>query len=816
MSKGPRFSVGRDILLIVTVAIASAAVALWLVSARGIGDVGEFAASVNERNIGMLASQYLARSVRERAERYDVLFRSAQGQVESAAGMAALLLARADADAATSSALDTFAYDAHKGIFHNGAASRVSCAYWGGPILDSGIRDRIATLSLLDPLLESATLRLPCVAGAWILLESGILRYSPNIQLAERMPPVANFDYRDDHCYRIAHPDANPKGRTVWSEPYVDTVGQGLVVTVASPIHAGNGAFLGVAGMEFSLDGMVAEILRSSANWDDFGLLVDAAGRVLGVSSGRADLLGLDVERPQTLVPGAPLNVWLAQSHEPDVRAIAQDLRTPGSGVRTIVLRGERHLVAFHHMASTGWNYATVVPEATLLSSVTVTRAAMAETVRAALARHLLLAVGVGALTLALLLVFVGRRVLAPVRRLSAATKAVAAGDLESRITGFRDDEFGQLAQAFNAMTRDLGRSRDMLARAEAGYRSIFENAVEGIYQTSADGRFLSANPALANILGYDSPEQLVREVNHVGLQIYVDPADRDCFLERMRSGADFFCFEARLRRRDGAHIWARWHGRSILGPDGEIESFTGLLEDVTERRMAEERIHALNRELLLAQEHERKLVALHLHDNVAQNLSFLKIQALLIAESADGSDCDMDDFLRVLSETIDAVRNMAYELRPSGLDELGLARALELYCNEFAERSDVEVDFSAAGIEETGITSEMSIHSFRIVQEALRNVERHSGAGRVQVKLVASHPNLIMRIRDDGCGFDAEAQLKVAARSRRMGLQGMRERARLMGGDLRIVAGTGRGTSIVVECPLSGAWAPAAGQCAV
>lgn len=126
------------------------------------------------------------------------------------------------------------------------------------------------------------------------------------------------------------------------------------------------------------------------------------------------------------------------------------------------------------------------------------------------------------------------------------------------------------------------------LAQAERQYRSIFENAVEGIFQSTPQGNYQTVNPMLARIYGYESPEALVSEVQDVGAQLYVDPADRQRFVDLMQRDGLVRGFEAQVRRKDGQVIWVTEYARAVYGPGGEIVSYEGTVQDITERKQTE------------------------------------------------------------------------------------------------------------------------------------------------------------------------------------------------------------------------------------
>jgi len=136
------------------------------------------------------------------------------------------------------------------------------------------------------------------------------------------------------------------------------------------------------------------------------------------------------------------------------------------------------------------------------------------------------------------------------------------------------------------------------LAKTESKYRSIFENAVEGIFQSTPEGKYRTVNPMLARIYGYDSPEELVREIQNVGEQLYVNPQDRALFVKIMEQDGLVRGFEAQVRRKDGRIIWIAEYARAIYGKDGEIVSYKNTVQDITDRKRAEANL--CNRDRLL------------------------------------------------------------------------------------------------------------------------------------------------------------------------------------------------------------------------
>ena len=163
----------------------------------------------------------------------------------------------------------------------------------------------------------------------------------------------------------------------------------------------------------------------------------------------------------------------------------------------------------------------------------------------------------------------------------------------------------------------------------------------------------------------------------------------------------------------------------------------------------------------------------------------------------------EIADISKALHNCINTVRNLAYYLRPSCLDDLGIIEALSQYCEDFSQNNGLNVDFSAVGMENLKLDFDTEIHLYRLIQEGLNNINRHADAAQSNIRLLAAFPNIILRIEDDGRGFDVRQRLALAQQEKRMGLRSMEERVNLLGGGMKIHSQPSRGTRIFIEVPL-------------
>ena len=232
------------------------------------------------------------------------------------------------------------------------------------------------------------------------------------------------------------------------------------------------------------------------------------------------------------------------------------------------------------------------------------------------------------------------------------------------------------------------------------------------------------------------------------------------------------------------------------------------LKRQIQERKRAENLVLNLSQMLMQAQEQERQMISCELHDSIAQNLSTLKIGCELIFDDQPSVyhelKMKMAKYSDLIDQTIESVRNLAYDLRPPVLDEMGLVRALEIYCEEFSKNNGLKVEFQSAGIHKLTFDSNTEIHLYRLVQEGLNNIRKHAHATRATIKMVGASPNIILRIQDDGKGFDVKARQLKSDKEKRMGLQSMRERVKLLQGRMTIQSRPMKGTRILITYPFN------------
>lgn len=371
-------------------------------------------------------------------------------------------------------------------------------------------------------------------------------------------------------------------------------------------------------------------------------------------------------------------------------------------------------------------------------------------------------------------------------------------------------------------MERVLGKrdnsERDLIALlrdSEARYRALAELSPDAVW-VDYRGRIVYANASAARVMAADDAEALIG-IRAIDVVI---PADRSIIAERinhmLEHGGRVGVVETRWRRLDGVIVdvesaasripWARGSGIQVVFRDvTERTRADAALRESEARDRTAEREEARHR-LVAAEEEERRRLARELHDEAGQHLTALGLGIEALSHvTHPGSEIDRRaGQLRKLAQALATdIHSVATRLRPRALDDFGLEAAIAANVDEWVATTGIQVDVHT----HLGgrLTSIIESSAYRIVQEALTNIARHSGATFASVILERREGSLVVVVEDNGRGFDATALERRAVRSANsLGLRGIRERAELLDGTLDIESFPGKGTTLYVRVPLT------------
>lgn len=343
------------------------------------------------------------------------------------------------------------------------------------------------------------------------------------------------------------------------------------------------------------------------------------------------------------------------------------------------------------------------------------------------------------------------------------------------------------------------------LQKSELFYRNLISNSLDGIIMTNAEGVITYSGPSVTHVSGFKPENLLGRYVLE-----FVHPDDKDqakkAFVEEASREDRGNYFEFRILNAQGNWIWMSLRAHNLLN-DPVFKSMVIYFSDITERRKLSQQLidqeiqkqKLLTEATITGQEKERQQIGKELHDNINQHLTTARLYLEVANEKATG---EMQELIRLslknISGMIKEIRTLSQSLVPPTLGDIGLVESIQELCDSLKRAHTFSIDFVSRHFEESAVTENMKLMLFRIIQEQINNIIRHSHATEVHIKLQSDAESVILFIQDNGTGFDQEKTRKG------MGLNNIASRAVLLGGKADIKAEPGQGCILTIELPLS------------
>jgi PAS domain S-box-containing protein len=341
----------------------------------------------------------------------------------------------------------------------------------------------------------------------------------------------------------------------------------------------------------------------------------------------------------------------------------------------------------------------------------------------------------------------------------------------------------------------------DRLQEQRALLDELFEQAPHAVALMTMDGRVVRVNRAFTRLFGYTPPEALGRHLRElIGPDEVPAEGPREAGVVTQGPPVEV---EGVRQHKEGRRVPVAIIRVPVALPRGQVVVYS-IYRDITERKRAEDMLQTFSQRLIETQEAERCRVARALHDEIGQSLTALKLPLQLIQQSAQASPLaqHLQDSIGSLDRALQRVRELSFDLRPALLDDLGLVAALRWYVAREAQRAGFLAEV-VAGPVDTRLPPALETACFRIAQEALTNVVRHAQARHVWVALHSRDAEVHLVIRDDGLGFDRDTVWSAPVSEGNLGVQGMQERAVIVGGQLDIHSAPGQGTEVHARFPL-------------
>jgi PAS domain S-box-containing protein len=346
-------------------------------------------------------------------------------------------------------------------------------------------------------------------------------------------------------------------------------------------------------------------------------------------------------------------------------------------------------------------------------------------------------------------------------------------------------------------------RAEVALRESEERYRELFENAKDAMYVHDLDGTYIRVNRAAEELSGYSREEMVGHNYTEFIPKEHIKLVRQSFCTKLARLGETNY--EVDVIAKDGRRVPVEVSSRAIY-ENGVLVGVQGMAHDITERKLAQDALQMFSRQLIEAQEDERRRISRELHDQIGQILTAVKMNLYAVQQVCKTSEAGsyVKDNIEAVDEALRLVRDLSVDLRPPVLDDLGLATALRWYVDRYLNRTglNVEVIIDLPNPNER-FSRESETACFRIAQEALSNIARHAQASQVQVQLAKDGNVLLLTVKDDGVGFDLGSLHKRAPRAATLGLVSMQERAHAAGGAVEIDSVRSKGTEVRFTLPL-------------
>lgn len=449
--------------------------------------------------------------------------------------------------------------------------------------------------------------------------EDGSLQLSYSNQSTNFIRQYYGLDVRGQRTYRLSEANRPYDSRQrpwylaavsaqeyTWTDIYIAFTTKLPNITASVPVYdqLGNN-LLGVCATDVVLPEEFRNFLQR--------LKIGETGQAF-VMDRKGFLIANSTDEPLMVGDGETAKPLLAiNSQDPSVREAAKYLDNRFGGFDQInqarqlkIKIGDQkkflEILPFKDGFALDWLIVVVVPEADFMEQI---NANTRNTILLCLAA-LLLAIAIGILT--------GKWMTRPLQRVSEASDQLARGQLDQRVEASFITEILTLGKSFNSMAkqlkdsfRTLERKNEELRIAEENYRNIFENAVEGIFQSSPKGRYINVNPALAQIYGYDSPAEMMNSITNIGEQLYVNPEQRQQFKQLLQKQDTIKGFEYRCYCKDGSIIWTEINARVVKDSQGKVLYYEGIVKDITERKRQEDELRRQLEELKIEIDHQKR-----------------------------------------------------------------------------------------------------------------------------------------------------------------------------------------------------------------
>ncbi|MGD8782564.1 MAG: PAS domain S-box protein [Ignavibacteria bacterium] len=413
----------------------------------------------------------------------------------------------------------------------------------------------------------------PFVSNMYLITKEQLIRIYRKDWALEVEP---DHDFSKDLFYKIATPENNPERKPCWTNPYYDSIWKHWMTSLITPIYIDD-EFIGIVGHDIFLDDIYKSVKDKNYYNSGYVYLFDSKGNII-VHPNYLDKL------IKTAEMGTPLNTKnLNKEFDKVISEIIENDKNNRKELNLAIynLNGKSYYSFYNKLDILDWYFAIEIPEEVVIKPINKFRT-----------QFIIGSVITVIFLFVVVITFIYFAIIVPIKNLTIVSNEIRQGNLDTKARVIYNDEIGGLTLSFNEMASNLKRRMIELKEAEEKYKTIFDNAVEGIYQTGIDGRILNANPSLAKILGFDD-EKVLKQ--HMSSKLYVDQGRRDELVKIFNENDTVENYEIQLYKKDKSKIWVSINSRGVRNEKGELVYMEGFITDITRRKKTEESLNFSN-----------------------------------------------------------------------------------------------------------------------------------------------------------------------------------------------------------------------------
>ncbi|MBC8314115.1 MAG: PAS domain S-box protein [Bacteroidetes bacterium] len=390
------------------------------------------------------------------------------------------------------------------------------------------------------------------------------------------------------------------------------------------------------------------------------------------------------------------------------------------------------------------------------------------------------------------------KKITSPIIQLLDTIYQVKRGDMKAKAEVQSRDEFGELAGAFNSMLERI----DEVTVSRNFYNNILNSMFNGLIVTNRQGSITSLNDAAAELL-----EETKENLTGSSIKdLFADPDDYTKLMEVEQRGGGDILTETTLKSHKEKMIPVLFSASALQDHNGNISGYVIVIHDATEKKKIEQKLDQIRKERTIAineaEEKERLRIATDLHDGLGQILTSVSFSLENLdsglPEGSSGLKDDLNQAQEQIKAAISESKRISHNLIPLALKDFGLVPALSHLINQVNQQSSIRFSFDTFNLDKR-IDARLEKVLFRICQESVNNILRHSQATKAYIQLIRHEHSIVLGVEDDGIGFHVEEQEKSHSG---IGLASIRERISAFGGSLTIQSARGKGTELVIEVP--------------